>query len=80
MQQSLVIFPVGKDFLCIFGGKNESGAVLGDCCFLSPDQQHWTKVCLVTVHVLVHVLVLHQLSGCEMKHFEETQASPVAFI
>ncbi|KAM9347649.1 tRNA wybutosine-synthesizing protein 4 [Symphorus nematophorus] len=34
----------GKDFLFVFGGKNKSEAVLGDGCFLSPDQQHWAKI------------------------------------
>ncbi|XP_051937777.1 tRNA wybutosine-synthesizing protein 4 [Hippocampus zosterae] len=34
----------GKDFLFIFGGKNESEAVLGDGYFLDLDQKHWTEV------------------------------------
>ncbi|XP_077392578.1 tRNA wybutosine-synthesizing protein 4 isoform X1 [Festucalex cinctus] len=34
----------GKDFLFVFGGKNESETVLGDGCFLDLDQQHWTEV------------------------------------
>ncbi|XP_061648854.1 tRNA wybutosine-synthesizing protein 4 isoform X2 [Phyllopteryx taeniolatus] len=34
----------GKDFLFVFGGKNESEAVLGDGYFLDLDQQHWTEV------------------------------------
>ncbi|XP_042351118.1 tRNA wybutosine-synthesizing protein 4 [Plectropomus leopardus] len=34
----------GKDFLFVFGGKNESEAVLGDGCFLCLDQQHWTEI------------------------------------
>ncbi|XP_074513718.1 tRNA wybutosine-synthesizing protein 4 [Sebastes fasciatus] len=34
----------GEDFLFVFGGKNESEAVLGDGYFLSLDQQHWTEI------------------------------------
>ncbi|XP_049904417.1 tRNA wybutosine-synthesizing protein 4 [Epinephelus moara] len=34
----------GKDFLFVFGGKNESEAVLGDGYFLCLNQQHWTEV------------------------------------
>uniref|UniRef100_A0A8C9ZDR5 tRNA wybutosine-synthesizing protein 4 n=1 Tax=Sander lucioperca TaxID=283035 RepID=A0A8C9ZDR5_SANLU len=34
----------GKDFLIVFGGKNESEAALGDGYFLCPDQQHWTEI------------------------------------
>ncbi|KAI3355652.1 hypothetical protein L3Q82_004244 [Scortum barcoo] len=34
----------GKDFLFVFGGKNESEAVLGDGCFLCLDQQQWTEI------------------------------------
>nr|XP_046259052.1 tRNA wybutosine-synthesizing protein 4 [Scatophagus argus] len=34
----------GKDFLFVFGGKNESEVVLGDCHFLCQDQQHWTEI------------------------------------
>ncbi|KAM9802866.1 tRNA wybutosine-synthesizing protein 4 [Syngnathus typhle] len=34
----------GKNFLFIFGGKNESATVLGDGYFLNLDQQHWTEV------------------------------------
>ncbi|XP_029980829.1 tRNA wybutosine-synthesizing protein 4 [Sphaeramia orbicularis] len=33
-----------KDFLFVFGGKNESERVLGDGAFLSLDQNHWTEV------------------------------------
>uniref|UniRef100_A0A3B5ALD7 tRNA wybutosine-synthesizing protein 4 n=1 Tax=Stegastes partitus TaxID=144197 RepID=A0A3B5ALD7_9TELE len=35
---------VGRNFVCIFGGKNESEAALGDSFFLSLDQQHWTEM------------------------------------
>ncbi|XP_032364842.1 tRNA wybutosine-synthesizing protein 4 isoform X3 [Etheostoma spectabile] len=34
----------GKDFVVVFGGKNESEAAVGDACFLCPDQQHWTQI------------------------------------
>ncbi|XP_070771347.1 tRNA wybutosine-synthesizing protein 4 [Enoplosus armatus] len=34
----------GRDFLFVFGGKNESEAVLGDGHFLCLDQQHWTEI------------------------------------
>ncbi|CAK6967691.1 tRNA wybutosine-synthesizing protein 4 isoform X2 [Scomber scombrus] len=34
----------GKDFLFVFGGKNESEAALGDCYFLCLEQQHWTEI------------------------------------
>ncbi|XP_071339977.1 tRNA wybutosine-synthesizing protein 4 [Trachinotus anak] len=34
----------GKDFLFVFGGKNESEAALGDGSFLCLEQQHWTKI------------------------------------
>lgn len=34
----------GKDFLFVFGGKNESEAALGDGCFLCVTQQQWTKI------------------------------------
>ncbi|XP_061698638.1 tRNA wybutosine-synthesizing protein 4 [Syngnathoides biaculeatus] len=34
----------GKDLLFVFGGKNESEAVLGDGYFLDLDQLHWTEV------------------------------------
>ncbi|XP_067460305.1 tRNA wybutosine-synthesizing protein 4 [Thunnus thynnus] len=34
----------GKDFLFVFGGKNESEAVLGDGYFLCLEQQHWTEI------------------------------------
>ncbi|XP_040003735.1 tRNA wybutosine-synthesizing protein 4 [Xiphias gladius] len=34
----------GKDFLFVFGGKNESEAALGDGRFLCLDQQHWTEI------------------------------------
>lgn len=37
----------GREFVFVFGGKNQSGAVLGDGYFLSVDQQHWTEVCLL---------------------------------
>uniref|UniRef100_A0A3B4V2Y8 tRNA wybutosine-synthesizing protein 4 n=1 Tax=Seriola dumerili TaxID=41447 RepID=A0A3B4V2Y8_SERDU len=33
-----------KDFLFVFGGKNESQAALGDAHFLCLDQQHWTEI------------------------------------
>ncbi|KAK2840324.1 hypothetical protein Q5P01_014064 [Channa striata] len=34
----------GQDFLFVFGGKNESEAVLGDAHFLCVDQQRWTEI------------------------------------
>ncbi|KAF3694456.1 tRNA wybutosine-synthesizing protein 4 [Channa argus] len=34
----------GKDFLFVFGGKNESEAVLGDAHFLCLDRQRWTEI------------------------------------
>ncbi|XP_042282213.1 tRNA wybutosine-synthesizing protein 4 [Thunnus maccoyii] len=34
----------GKDFLFLFGGKNESEAVLSDGYFLCLEQQHWTEI------------------------------------
>ncbi|XP_019960117.2 tRNA wybutosine-synthesizing protein 4 isoform X2 [Paralichthys olivaceus] len=34
----------GKDFLFVYGGKNESDAALGDGHFLRLDQQHWTEL------------------------------------
>ncbi|KAM7380210.1 hypothetical protein PAMP_003523 [Pampus punctatissimus] len=34
----------GEDFLFVFGGKNQSEAVLGDGCFLCLEQQHWTEI------------------------------------
>ncbi|XP_071400697.1 tRNA wybutosine-synthesizing protein 4 [Centroberyx affinis] len=34
----------GKDFLFVFGGRNELEAVLGDGHFLCLDQQHWTEI------------------------------------
>ncbi|KAM4609435.1 tRNA wybutosine-synthesizing protein 4 [Polymixia lowei] len=34
----------GKDFLFVFGGRNEVEAVLGDSHFLCLDQQHWTEI------------------------------------
>ncbi|XP_023268308.1 tRNA wybutosine-synthesizing protein 4 [Seriola lalandi dorsalis] len=34
----------GKDFLFVFGGKNESQAALGDAHFLCLDEQHWTEI------------------------------------
>uniref|UniRef100_A0A3P8UDW8 tRNA wybutosine-synthesizing protein 4 n=1 Tax=Amphiprion percula TaxID=161767 RepID=A0A3P8UDW8_AMPPE len=33
-----------RNFLCVFGGKNESEAALGDIFFLDLDQQHWTEI------------------------------------
>uniref|UniRef100_A0A3P8U2N0 tRNA wybutosine-synthesizing protein 4 n=1 Tax=Amphiprion percula TaxID=161767 RepID=A0A3P8U2N0_AMPPE len=33
-----------RNFLCVFGGKNESEAALGDIFFLDVDQQHWTEI------------------------------------
>lgn len=38
-----VVSHSGKNFLFVFGGKHKSGAVLGDACFLCPNQQHWTE-------------------------------------
>lgn len=32
-----------RDFLFVFGGKNQSDCALGDSSFLSLDQQHWTQ-------------------------------------
>ncbi|MEQ2242190.1 hypothetical protein ILYODFUR_033209, partial [Ilyodon furcidens] len=34
----------GRDFLFVFGGKNQSESVLGDSSFLSLDQRHWTEI------------------------------------
>ncbi|KAG8000978.1 tRNA wybutosine-synthesizing protein 4 [Nibea albiflora] len=34
----------GKDFLFVFGGKNETEPALGDGYFLCQDQQHWTEL------------------------------------
>ncbi|KAK5609958.1 hypothetical protein CRENBAI_007764 [Crenichthys baileyi] len=34
----------GRDFLFVFGGKNQSESVLGDSSFLSLNQQHWTEI------------------------------------
>ncbi|XP_072253674.1 tRNA wybutosine-synthesizing protein 4 [Leuresthes tenuis] len=34
----------GRDFLFVFGGKNQSEPALGDGCFLSLDQQLWMKI------------------------------------
>lgn len=34
----------GSEFVFVFGGKNQSEAVLGDSYFLSVDQQHWTEI------------------------------------
>uniref|UniRef100_A0A8D3AZX8 tRNA wybutosine-synthesizing protein 4 n=1 Tax=Scophthalmus maximus TaxID=52904 RepID=A0A8D3AZX8_SCOMX len=34
----------GKDFLFVFGGKNQSDAALGDGHFLCLDRQHWTEM------------------------------------
>ncbi|KAM3861873.1 LOW QUALITY PROTEIN: tRNA wybutosine-synthesizing protein 4 [Diretmus argenteus] len=34
----------GKDFLFVFGGRNESQAVQGDSYFLCLHQQHWTEI------------------------------------
>ncbi|XP_068184667.1 tRNA wybutosine-synthesizing protein 4 isoform X2 [Antennarius striatus] len=34
----------GKDFLFVFGGKNQSATVLGGGYFLCPDQQQWTEI------------------------------------
>lgn len=36
---------LGKDFLFVFGGKNESEAALGGGHFLCLDRWHWTEVC-----------------------------------
>ncbi|XP_061579193.1 tRNA wybutosine-synthesizing protein 4 isoform X2 [Cololabis saira] len=33
-----------RNFLFVFGGKNQSEYVLGDVSFLSLDQQHWTEL------------------------------------
>ncbi|KAM6934479.1 tRNA wybutosine-synthesizing protein 4 [Xenentodon cancila] len=33
-----------RDFLFVFGGKNQSECVLGDISFLSLDQHHWTEL------------------------------------
>ncbi|KAM9342949.1 LOW QUALITY PROTEIN: tRNA wybutosine-synthesizing protein 4 [Pholidichthys leucotaenia] len=34
----------GRDFLFVFGGKNQSESALGDGYFLSLDQHHWTEI------------------------------------
>ncbi|XP_012731788.2 tRNA wybutosine-synthesizing protein 4 [Fundulus heteroclitus] len=34
----------GRDFLFVFGGKNQSESVLGDSSFLNLDQQNWTEI------------------------------------
>ncbi|KAF7655661.1 hypothetical protein LDENG_00052610 [Lucifuga dentata] len=34
----------GKDFLFVFGGRNESETILGDAHFLCLEQQHWTEI------------------------------------
>ncbi|XP_076012442.1 tRNA wybutosine-synthesizing protein 4 [Genypterus blacodes] len=34
----------GKDFLFVFGGRNQSERVLGDSYFLCLDQQHWAEM------------------------------------
>ncbi|XP_056145974.1 tRNA wybutosine-synthesizing protein 4 [Lampris incognitus] len=39
-----VISHRGKDFLFVFGGRNEKEAVLGDCHFLCLKEQHWTEI------------------------------------
>uniref|UniRef100_A0A8C4IYZ4 tRNA wybutosine-synthesizing protein 4 n=1 Tax=Dicentrarchus labrax TaxID=13489 RepID=A0A8C4IYZ4_DICLA len=39
-----VVSHKGKDFVFVFGGKNESEAALGGGYFLSVDQQHWTEI------------------------------------
>ncbi|XP_047457740.1 tRNA wybutosine-synthesizing protein 4 isoform X2 [Mugil cephalus] len=39
-----VVHHKGRDFLFVFGGKNQSEAALGDSHFLSLDQQHWTEI------------------------------------
>ncbi|TKS67878.1 tRNA wybutosine-synthesizing protein 4 [Collichthys lucidus] len=39
-----VVSHSGKDFLFVFGGKNETEAALGDGYFLCQDQQHWTEM------------------------------------
>lgn len=52
IQSSLIFFSIGKDFLFVFGGKNESEAALGDSYFLSLEQQHWTEVCCSSIHLV----------------------------
>ncbi|XP_045909416.1 tRNA wybutosine-synthesizing protein 4 [Micropterus dolomieu] len=39
-----VVCHEGKDFLFVFGGKNQSEAALGDGYFLCLDKQHWTEI------------------------------------
>lgn len=39
-----VVTHMGRDFLFVFGGRNESQAALGDTSFLCLDQQHWTEI------------------------------------
>ncbi|KAG7231789.1 hypothetical protein INR49_009995 [Caranx melampygus] len=39
-----VVSHEGKDFLFVFGGKNQSDAALGDAHFLSLDRQQWTEI------------------------------------
>lgn len=41
---SFDLHQTGKDFLFVFGGRNDSQAVLDDASFLCLDQQHWTEV------------------------------------
>lgn len=43
-----IVLPAGENFLFVFGGKHESGAVLGDACFLHLKQRHWAEVCLLS--------------------------------
>lgn len=51
LQSSLIIFSIDKYFLFVFGGKNESEAVLGDGYFLCVEQQHWTEVCYSPIYI-----------------------------
>ncbi|XP_030283503.1 tRNA wybutosine-synthesizing protein 4 [Sparus aurata] len=39
-----VVSHKGKNFLFVFGGKNQAEAVLGEGYFLCMDQQHWTEM------------------------------------
>ncbi|KAG7232018.1 hypothetical protein INR49_009988 [Caranx melampygus] len=49
-----VVSHEGKDFLFVFGGKNQSDAALGDAHFLSLDRQQWTEKLVVVGGVWLH--------------------------
>lgn len=50
-----IVLPAGENFLFVFGGKHESGAVLGDACFLHLKQHHWTEVCFNPMPVIFYI-------------------------